>query len=294
MPNTEPTHTWEALLAAVPAPTPEASALYALTAAPADLIEAGSRIRSEKILTDLVRWGGQVAEFLPKVTTAQRRLLLGYSDGFFRVTVHAGAKLHGMLASRTGNVDDREAERLAIIGAAAQAYSDGMDERDRLTTALEGLRRYDSSLQDRIDLAHGSISDAEGLARSLRALSKLSKLGRALLEDPASIVAKQLVDGGVTSEELGDIEATADDVRSTAAAATGARTQGPVTQADLDQQDGTCLAHMGRLMRIFNGAHAKDPSIPHLVPITTRRVFSPNRKRPVEPAPVEEGTTDPK
>jgi len=173
MPNTEPTHTWEALLAAVPAPTPEASALYALTTTPADLIEVGARIRSEKILTDLVRWGGQVAEFLPKATPAQRRLLLGYSDGFFRVTVHEGAKLRSMLASRTGKVDEREAERLAIIGAAAQAYSDGMDERDRLTTALEGLRRYDSSLQDRIDLAHGSVSDAEGLARSLRALSKL-------------------------------------------------------------------------------------------------------------------------
>lgn len=281
MPNAESTYTWETVLAAVPAPTQEASNLYALTTAPADLIEQGARIRTEKILTDLVRWSGQVAEFMPKATPAQRRLLLGYSDGFFRVAVHEGVKLRAMLASRAGNVDDREAARIATIGAASQAYTDGADERERLTVALEGLRRYDSGLQDRVDLARGSVADADSLVRSLRALVKLA---RVLLQDSTSIIAQQLVDGGVTAEELDHIDAVAGKVESTAAAAAGARAQGSVSQADLDQQDGVCLAHMGRLMRIFNGAHEKDPAIPQLVANATRRIFSPNRKRPGEAA----------
>lgn len=283
---TEPTYTWEPLLAAVPPPIAEASALYALTDEPADLIETGARIRSEKILTDLVRWGGQVAEFMPKATAAQRRLLLGYSDAFFSVTVHEGAKLRSMLASREGGVDEREAARLAVLGAASQAQSEGMDERDRLSTALRGLQRYDKTLRERVDLARGTAGDATELVRSLRALVALA---RTLLAEPASIVAKQLVDGGVTDDELTDIAAVADTVETTAAAAAGARAQSPISQADLDRQDGTCLAHMGRLMRIFNGAHDKDPAIPHLVAIATRRIFSPNKKRPAEPAP-EGGT----
>lgn len=68
-----------------------------------------------------------------------------------------------------------------------------------------------------------------------------------------------------------------------------------MTQADLDQQDGACLAHMGRMMRIFNNAHEKDPAVPHLVALATRRIFSPNRKRPAEAGNgAAEGTGDPK
>jgi hypothetical protein len=281
MPTTDPVYTWETLLAAVPAPTPEQTALYALTTPPADLIEAGAHIRTDKILTDLVRWGGQIAEFLPKATTAQRRRLLGFSEAFFRVTIHEGAKLRTMADSRSGKVDDREAERLALISAAAKAYGDGMDERDRLITALEGLRQYDSTLQERIDRARGRVADAASLERSIRALVKLAQT---LLADSQSLLAQQLVDGGVTPQELADVEAAGEAAKTTDAAASGARAQGPVTQAELDQQDGVCLAHMGRLLRIFENAHEKDPSIPHLIPIATRRIFSPSRKRPAEPA----------
>jgi hypothetical protein len=290
MPN-EPTYTWDAVLAAVPQPTTDQSALYALAIPAADLVQSGARIRSEKILTDLVRWGGTVAEFLPKATAAQRRSLLGFSEGFFRVTVHEGAKLRGMVASRSESVDEREAKRVALVNAAAQAYADGLDERDRLHNALVGLQRYDATLKERLDLARGRVVDAESLSRSLHALTALT---RDLLADPTSIVARQLAEGGVTEDELAALDAAADKAKDTDDDAAGARTQGPVTQADLDMQDGTCLAHMDRLMRIFNGAHEKDPSIPALLPIATRRIFSPNRKRPQgDPSPTG-GGNDPK
>ena len=45
------------------------------------------------------------------------------------------------------------------------------------------------------------------------------------------------------------------------------------------------LTHLERLMRIFNTAHERDPSIPQLVPIATRRIFSPNRRRAPEGTP---------
>ena len=285
MPNppNDPEHayTWDFVLALVPAPTPEAVARYTLKTPTAELVELGATIRTEKVLTDLVRWSGQVAEFLPKVTPAQRRLLLGFSDSFFSVLVYEGKKLREMLESRSGNKDAREAKRVAVLGAAAKSYSDGMDERERLTNALVGVAEHDTGkLRERIDQAEGTVESAEDLVRSLKALAALA---RALLADPTTQVAQQLVDGGVTNEELDAFEATAEEVKSTAAAAAGARAQGAVTQAELDEQDAVCLTHMGRLMRIFRTAHSKDPSVPHLVPNSSRRVLAPSRKRPATP-----------
>lgn len=285
MPNppNDPEHayTWDFVLALVPAPTPEAVARYTLKTPTAELVELGATIRTEKVLTDLVRWSGQVAEFLPKVTPAQRRLLLGFSDSFFSVLVYEGKKLREMLESRSGNKDAREAKRVAVLGAAAKSYSDGMDERERLTNALVGVAEHDTGkLRERIDQAEGTVDSAEDLVRSLKALAALA---RTLLADPTTQVAQQLVDGGVTNEELDAFEATAEAVKSTAAAAAGARAQGAVTQAELDEQDAVCLTHMGRLMRIFRTAHSKDPSVPHLVPNSSRRVLAPSRKRPATP-----------
>ncbi len=79
MTTQSPTYTWASLLALVPAPTPAESARYALDAPSGDLIERGAKIRSEKILTDMVRLGGIAAEFWAKVTDTQKRNLLGFS-----------------------------------------------------------------------------------------------------------------------------------------------------------------------------------------------------------------------
>ena len=64
-----------------------------------------------------------------------------------------------------------------------------------------------------------------------------------------------------------------------------------MSQAEIDLQDGVCLAYLERVMRVWNRAHEHDPAILQLLPIATRRIFSPNRKRtaaeaPASPAPI--------
>lgn len=275
------THTWPALLAAVSAPTADQIALYAIRTSPAILIDRGSHIRSEKIRTDMVRLCGIAAEFWPRVTPAQRRLLLGFSEPLLRVTVYAGRKLGEMIEQRSTAIDHRETT-LATSTVATQALHDeGMNERERLVTAFEGLVDYDPTLETRLDSAKDRAVDDSALASSLL---KLAALGRSLLHDPASIIARQLTDGGVTVAELQEAEALAGRVKA-ASEQGGARTGGPISQAELDLQDGICLAHLERVMRVWNRAHEHDPAIPQLLPIATRRLFSPNRKRPVEAAP---------
>lgn len=266
----------------VPAPTQEEAERYAVEIPNADLMERGSQIRSEKILTDLVRFGGILGEFWPKASAAQKRHLLGFSEPLLKVFVHSGKKLADMVAHFDANTDDREVSRAAAIAVADQAYKEGMDERERLVTALEGVAHLEPGLEERITKAAGRVTDFHSLAQSLTALAKVAKDIR---QNAFSKAAKQLEDGGLDSTQILAFEEAAAKVKSTGALASGARTKGLVTQADLDLQDGICLSLMERVMKVYNRAHERDPSIPKLTPIATRRMF-PGRKREVDaPAP---------
>ncbi|MRG90597.1 hypothetical protein [Polyangium spumosum] len=276
MTSAQATYTWSYLLQAVPAPTPAQAALYAIDVAPGDLIERGTRIRSEKILTDLVRFGGITAEFWPKATPAQRKLLLGFSDALLRVFVHAGKRLADLVEQRSLSIEGRERNRAAALAIAEATYAEGMAERERLATTLEGVADHAAGLAERVDKARSRVVDAQTLASSLAALVMLA---RELIAEAESKVALQLFDGGLTTEDLDASEALAARVKSTSEKAAGARTQGGVTQADLDLQDGICLLYMERVMKAWNRAHEQDPSIPQLMPITTRRLLGTTRRR---------------
>ncbi len=63
--------------------------------------------------TDRARFGGIAAEFWGKATPAQRRHLLGFSEGFLRVTVYAGKRLVELVEQRGVTAGDREANRAA-------------------------------------------------------------------------------------------------------------------------------------------------------------------------------------
>ncbi|MDI3284145.1 hypothetical protein [Polyangium sp. 15x6] len=281
--TTAPTYTWPAVLAMVPAPTQEEAERYADETPNADLMERGSQIRSEKILTDLVRFGGILGEFWPKATAAQKRHLLGLSEPLLKVFVHSGKKLADMVAQFDATADDREASRAAAIAVADQAYKEGMEERERLVTALEGVAHLEPGLEERITKATGRVTDFTSLALSLAALAKVAKDIR---QNPLSKAAKQLDDGGLDAPQITVFEEIAAKVKSTGTLASGARAKGLVTQADLDLQDGICLSLMERVMKVVNRAHDRDPSIPKLTPIATRRMF-PSRKRAVEAVPPE-------
>jgi hypothetical protein len=270
------THTWEALLHAVHAPSKEQRLLYAIRTAPAELVDRGTHIRSEKILTDTVRLYGVAAEFWAKAAADQKRHLLGFSEALLRVAVYSAVELRDLVARRDAAVGARESAIAVGASAAAKDYADGMAERDRLATAIDAAVEGDVVLETRLDAARGRVVDAGSLAISLSALAKLA---HELLHEKGSPVAAQLADGGLTNAEVKGAEALAAKVKASGALASGARAQGAVSQGDLDLQDGVCLAYLERVMKIFNGGHDRDPSIPQLLPIATRRLFSPNRKR---------------
>jgi hypothetical protein len=269
------TYTWDSVLAMVAAPTAEEMQRYSVDIPHADLIERGSQIRSSKILTDLLRFGGILGEFWPKATADQKRALLGFSEPLLKVLVYSGKTLADMVDQHASTTEEREANRSVSIAVANEAYKQGMDERERLATALDGVADLESGLEARIAAASGRVTDFETLAASLTALVRVAT---DILSRPASRAAKQLTDGGLDSDQIEFFEALAMKVKTTGEQASGARTKGHVTQADLDLQDGICLALMDRVMKVVNRAHERNPSIPRLTPIATRRLFVSSRK----------------
>src|SRR5690606_33251742 len=65
-----------------------------------------------------------------------------------------------------------------------------------------------------------------------------------------------------------------------AAKAAAARPAGQkVTSGDLDRADGINLILLEQIVRVFERANEQDPTIPRLVPIATRRLFSRSAKK---------------
>ncbi len=214
--------------------------------------------------------------------------ILGWSLGHNRHATFPTRRLrYARRDNYESNRDEREINRSTAIAVADQAYKEGMDERERLVTALDGVADLEAGLEARIELAAGRVTDFATLSAAIASLSNLAQetLGR-----PNSKAAKQLLDGGLDADQVAYFADIATKVKMTGEQASGARTKGQVTQADLDLQDGICLALMGRVMKVFNRAHERNPSIPRLVPIATRRMFLSGRKQKAA-VPEGEGTS---
>ena len=131
-----------------------------------------------------------------------------------------------------------------------------------------------------VDEAFGTADTATNLARGLKAFAGLL---REWLKRKEPDLAGRLVLASLDDEYAGDLEAAAKKVRDTASALER-RTGNPrATQANLDLEDGTNVLILGQIIRAFERGHDLDPTIPSLVPISTRRLF--NRKSPKKGKP---------
>lgn len=85
--------------------------------------------------------------------------------------------------------------------------------------------------------------------------------------------------GNLDAEYAKELEEAAARVKDASAAAKKRPEGGKVTQGELDRADGINILLLGQVIRAFDAAHDRDPTIPRLVPISTRRVFNRNVKK---------------
>lgn len=289
MPNDDPLHTLEILAAKVG--TPQAGLLDALIAGTDNeqLTGKGREIATARLITDGVRLYQEAHNFLSAASIAQKKSLKGFSAPLLAVAIHHLLALHQRHQTIADNATVEGQSRARTSSDASHAASNALALRDQAYSALRDAAGLDEGLRAEIGEAIGTAEDPHALARGL---DQLASVLNEWLNDPANApLQKRLAAANLDAQYAQDLATAATSVRATAARA-GERHEGrAAAQAGLDREDGIAILLLGQIVRAFDAAHDIDPTIPRLLPNSTRRLFSRKVKKPTPAAPPATSTT---
>ncbi|KYF87181.1 hypothetical protein BE20_19785 [Sorangium cellulosum] len=268
---------------------PPRSSLQAILAgtSDADLVSVGKTILSSRIVTDAARIYRKAWDFYQEATDEQRRRLRGFSKPLLAVAVQQALALEQLDRKLAAKSASAGVARAARDKATEAAQSRAIELRDQAYDALRDAAGRDEGLRAQVDAAFGTATTSETLARGLEQTAKL--LREWLGSDDEALTAR-LGLANLDDSYAKELATAAKDVRNAAANATNRPADGTVTQGALDRADGINILIMGQILRAFEGAHGIDPTIPRLVPISTRRLFSrKTKKKAPESQPLQNG-----
>jgi hypothetical protein len=269
------TVTWDGVKLSLGSPTADDRAMYAVDETPEERLALGRRIASAKILTDFLRWLGDVAAWVARTPKEGLDALVGFSVGHVQVALEEGLRLRSLLAHYEGRSLEAELEQGGADVGLESAAKVLRAKYDALYTAVEHATRNDAVLSGKVTTAFSKAVKPKPLAAAVALFAPLAReaIGR------KGRIGARLAREHVTLAVVESLEKAGAEL-STADAQSG-RTAGGVTERDLDLQDGTCIVHMQWLYEFFGNLHDADPSAPRLVPIATRSIFG-GHKSPVQ------------
>lgn len=236
---------------------------FAIKVPVASLVELGATVRSERILTDGLRWLGQIVLFWTKLDNEGREAFVGFSDQRLRVLYSRLLALKSAV-ERNSAAPDLEVDHVAAVSRADAAYKRGQRLRAITVRALEQAASSEASLAPQIVEANTSAQTPVELIKTLRSLATLVKKSLANESIRAQLEADGVHSGLVKrlSDIAAEIERGAD--------SKGAHGSKPVPQSEIDRLDGECLLTMKHVRAVFAEAKLSDPRVPTLTPLSTR------------------------
>lgn len=273
-PDDTPRYTWAEIRAKVKPATESDLAVYAVQASAKALVEDGANIDSVHILTDLRLWIGQLYDWWSKLSAERKRAVIGFSDARLRAVTHHALRLLD-LSERSNHSDTVKIEQAAAVARANAAYAQGQTLRRTLTAVLIQAASADTTFKPEVDASDKPADNAVALQQTLRnlvatarkALKAGNKVGHVLAAD------------NLTEEALAQFETLIVTIGATHGDTRGSASSGPVTKAELNQQDGVCLAFMRGLRAVTKVLREDDPTVPVLIPRATASVFGMGRKK---------------
>ncbi|WP_437294069.1 hypothetical protein [Sorangium sp. So ce426] len=277
----EATHALELLAVAVG--EPPKSSLKAILAGTtdADLVSVGKTILSSRIVTDAARIYRKAWDFYRQATEEQKRRLRGFSKPLLALAVQQALALEKLDRQRATTNTSAGIARAGQDKASEAAQSRAIELRDQAYDALRDASGRDETLRAQVDAAFGTAATSETLAGGLE---QTAKLLRRWLKGGEEALTARLELASLDEPYAKELEAAARELRVAVADATNRPVDAKVTQGALDRADGINILLMGQIIRAFDGAHGIDPTIPRLVPISTRRLFNRNTRKKAEAA----------
>jgi len=253
---------------------------------PEALVRVGTTILSGRIVTDGMRIYPEAWAFWTRASPGQKATLRGFSQPLLALGVHKLSELRDLEEQVGEETKDTRTTRVTGEKEAQIVMTRAIALRDQAYTALRETAGSAGALRKTLDEKFGTADTAKNLAGGLDAFAGLLREWLEQKDNPG--LTGRLVLASLDDDYAGDLEAAAAKVRATADAGGRRTTNSKATQANLDLEDGINVVILGQIIRAFERAHDLDPTIPRLVPISTRRLF--NRKSAKKAKPDDEGT----
>ena len=247
-----------------------------------ELIADGADVATSRIETDCARLYGLAGDFYARADARQQRALRGFGEELLRIAIFAAR--HGQeLAEARRRDKSSEAGRQAQRQDMAQTLrQSAVARRDQLTALLRLAAGGNAALEADIDRRIGRIASPELLSQALDALSEL---GRRFLKSGDAALKLRAGRAGLDAAYLDETGTLSRRIATELKSADAAREQTGVVQAEVDLWDGVNLFLIERIIELFEVAHAIEPTVPRLVPLSLRGWFgrSPKPKTPDAP-----------
>jgi hypothetical protein len=277
----DPTHVLELLAQEVGSPKKLSIESIVAGTSDADLVAVGNQIDSRRIVTDAARIYQQAWAFWSQATKPVQKNLRGFSRDLLALAVAQALELESLRRTIAAKASKGSTVRAALSSEALSASVDGLALRDQAFAALRDAGQT-QAYRDQVGAAVGTAATPSALARGLEGLSTVLT-GWLASKDVA--LHHRLAGANLDADYASELEAAAVLILTTAAAASQIATE-RVTQGALDRADGVNMLLLGQIVRAFAGAHQRNPTVPRLVPIATRRLFSRKTKKGVAAAPL--------
>ena len=277
---------------------PNAKLLPALLQETSDdaLVELGQKIGSGRVILDATRLYGRAFTFYKSATAAQRLLLRGFSQDLLVLGVDQALQLETLFDAQETQRAADNAVRSGLSAHASQNHDRAIRLRDQAADALRGAAGQSATRRAVVSESSGTADTDEALARGLEALAKLLRawLKEASTATPdAQALQVRLSLCSLDETYAEELSSTAATLRSSSARSKNPPQHARLQQSQLDRADGINLLLLGRIIRAFEHGHGLDPSIPRLVPVSTRSILARKSTSPVTPKPEAPAPTPP-
>lgn len=270
MANDDPeTLTLAELKDALPAPSTDLVAKLLADLDKAELVALGAQIASERVLVDDRRVYGLAHAFWSKASDAQKATLVGFSEELLAVAVHQALALEAALAATSSAGSASAAARDVASVTAKAEFRRGVVARDQAVSALTTVVGRDKALRERVKRSAGVATNAMLLEDGLKNLADLTD---ELVAHTGDAIAERAKLARVTAAFATSLRAQAAKVKETSDAAKNPKLV-QAADGDLNFLDGVNLHFLSDVIHVFEAAHDVDPTIPRLVPISTRRLL---------------------
>jgi len=242
-----------------------------------ELIVVGKQIASSRVLTDGSRIYWQAWEFLEQASPEQKKRLRGLSLPLLTLAVEQLCELEELEAQHQRKAGSAEVGRALRGQAEEKACAEGAVLRDQAYDAMRSAAAHDKARLVELEAAKGSIKDGKALSQGLASLGVLLKAWLKEATEDAGLKGRLQL-ANLDTGYARDLAEMSTRVGSAAEAALQRDAGGKVTQGKLDRADGLNILLLKQVVRAFESAHALDATIPRLLPIATRRLFSRKKK----------------